>query len=150
METQVVRGFLDLLPESCAVMRNGKEESVPATQLVVGDVILIKNGNRVPADARILVGPPWMHLHRIQASTSLKLETSSITGEAEPVDYQSNAVAEVVCCEMRERIQNVTVFESRNIAFNGSMCVDGHAVALVVRTGIHTVSSFSPGQRTKH
>uniref|UniRef100_A0A914C717 Cation-transporting P-type ATPase N-terminal domain-containing protein n=1 Tax=Acrobeloides nanus TaxID=290746 RepID=A0A914C717_9BILA len=72
----------------------------------------------------------------------LKLETSSITGEAEPIEYQAEAVAE-----------GVTVFDSRNIAFNGSLCVDGEAVGVVIRTAEKTVigqiAEMTTGQEDK-
>jgi sodium/potassium-transporting ATPase subunit alpha len=49
----------------------------------------------------------------------LKLESSSITGEAEPHDY--------FCDEMPP---NLTVFEANNIALNGSLCVEGEGQAI--------------------
>ena len=52
---KAVSGFKNLLPEVSWVIRDGKEMSVAASELVVGDIIRIKNGTRVPADARILV-----------------------------------------------------------------------------------------------
>lgn len=59
----------------------------------------------------------------------MKLETSAITGEAEPIEYQKEAV-----------LETVNIFESRNVAFNGSLCVDGEGIGLVIRTGPNTVS----------
>lgn len=98
------------------MIRDGVEQKISAENLVVGDLIIIRNGGKVPADARILY------------SSELKLETSSITGEAEPIEFSEKIVP-----------KNVSVFESRNIAFNGSFCVDGEAIALVIRTGDQTV-----------
>ena len=95
---KVVRGFQKLLPEACQVVRDGQENFISAQSLVNGDIIRIKNGSRVPADARII----WCN--------QLKLEASSITGEAEPIDYSADEVPE-----------NVTIFESHNVAFNGSL-----------------------------
>uniref|UniRef100_A0A914Y8K4 P-type ATPase A domain-containing protein n=1 Tax=Panagrolaimus superbus TaxID=310955 RepID=A0A914Y8K4_9BILA len=60
--------------------------------------------------------------------SQLKLETSSITGESEPVEYQIEAVEE-----------SVTIFESHNVAFDGSLCVDGEGVGVVIRTGTSTI-----------
>jgi magnesium-transporting ATPase (P-type) len=57
------------------------------------------------------------------------LETSSITGEPEPIEFSAEPVD-----------PHVTVFESQNVAFNGSFCVDGEAIGLVIRTGEKTVS----------
>lgn len=115
----MVRGFENLLPQESIVFRDGNEYGVAAESLVVGDIIKIKSGIRVPADARIL------------HCTELKLETSAITGESEPVDYRADAVQ-----------SDVIIFESRNVAFNGSMCVEGEGIGLVIKTATDTVSFF--------
>lgn len=52
---KVVRGFQNLLPLSCTVVRNGNETNISAENLVVGDIVKIKSGTRVPADIRVLV-----------------------------------------------------------------------------------------------
>lgn len=70
----------------------------------------IKNGSRVPADARIIACP------------QLKLEASSITGESEPVEYQTEEVRE-----------GTSLFDGRNVAFNGALCVDGEGIGVVIR-----------------
>uniref|UniRef100_A0A915DYZ5 Cation-transporting P-type ATPase N-terminal domain-containing protein n=1 Tax=Ditylenchus dipsaci TaxID=166011 RepID=A0A915DYZ5_9BILA len=113
---KVVRGFQNLMPETCLVIRDGQETYISAHNVVVGDLIRIRSGNRVPADARML------------SCTQLKLESSSITGEAEPNDYQSEEVAE-----------GVTIFDAHNIAFNGSLCVDGEGLGLVIRVASNTI-----------
>ena len=69
---QAVMGFQNLLPLECVVIREGREQTLCSEKLVVGDLIKIKTGMRIPADCRIL------------AANQLKLESSSITGEAEP------------------------------------------------------------------
>jgi sodium/potassium-transporting ATPase subunit alpha len=58
----------------------------------------------------------------------LKLETSSITGEAEPIDF----IAE-------EAPSHKDVFDANNVAFNGSFCLDGDAIGVAIRTGTKTV-----------
>ncbi|KAE9547551.1 hypothetical protein FO519_009236 [Halicephalobus sp. NKZ332] len=113
---KVVRGFQNLLAENCICIRDGREINMSAEELVNGDIILIKSGTKVPADARIIY------------CSQLKLETSSITGEAEPNDYQAEAASETT-----------TIFEAHNVAFNGSLCVDGEGLAVVIRTGTSTV-----------
>uniref|UniRef100_A0A914C2H9 P-type ATPase A domain-containing protein n=1 Tax=Acrobeloides nanus TaxID=290746 RepID=A0A914C2H9_9BILA len=52
---EVVRGFQNLLPEKCTVIRDGIDKLIFAAEVVVGDIIKIQSGVRVPADARILV-----------------------------------------------------------------------------------------------
>ncbi|KAH7704171.1 P-type ATPase [Aphelenchoides avenae] len=115
---RIIRGFEKLLPPIAIVVRNGSTVTVPATQIVVGDIVKIRIGMRVCADTRML----WC--------SHLKLETSSITGESNPVEYQSDAIA-----------ASTSIFEARNIAFNGSLCVDGDGVGVVIRTGANTIIS---------
>lgn len=105
-----------MLPHNSIVIRDGNEGNISADHLVVGDIIKIKSGIRVPADARVL------------HCAELKLETSAITGESEPVEYHSDAVN-----------PNVIIFESRNVAFNGSMCVEGEGIAIVIKTATDTI-----------
>ncbi|KAF7632326.1 Cation_ATPase_N domain-containing protein [Meloidogyne graminicola] len=94
---QVVRGFQKLLPQCSQVIREGKEISISAPDLVVGDLVHIRTA-------------------------------SSITGESEPVEYQSEEVSE-----------QISVFEARNVAFNGSLCVEGEGFGIVIRVGENTV-----------
>lgn len=113
---RVVRGFQNLLPSQCVVIRDAAETTIDAESLVVGDVVRVRSGMRLPADVRMIL------------CTQLRLETSSITGESEPVEFQAEAVDE-----------RVNVFESRNVAFNGAYCVDGDGVGVVIRRGADTV-----------
>ncbi|KAI6206384.1 Cation-ATPase-N domain-containing protein [Aphelenchoides besseyi] len=113
---KVIRGFENLLPLNTGVVRDGNETTISADHLVPGDIIKIKNGTRVPADARVL------------SCSELKLETSAITGESEPVEYRSKKVND-----------DVIIFDARNVAFNGSMCVDGEGVGLVIKTATDTI-----------
>ena len=55
----VVKGFQNLLPDNCICIRDGKEINISAEELVNGDVIYIKAGAKVPADARIIVSLFW-------------------------------------------------------------------------------------------
>ena len=103
--------FRNLVPENASVIRGGVMLPVGATQIVPGDLIRLKSGDKVPADCRILF------------NQSMKVDQSMITGESEPVD-----VGEVAADQ--------NPFEARNIIFNGSLVVDGGALAIAIRTGI--------------
>lgn len=61
-------------------------------------------------------------------ANDLKLETSALTGESEPVDYTVEAAA-----------PHVALFDAHNVAFNGSLCLDGEGLGLVIRTADETV-----------
>ncbi|VDN52657.1 unnamed protein product, partial [Dracunculus medinensis] len=112
----VVKGFTNLLPTKCSAIRGGEQIVINTENVAVGDIVIIKNGSRVPADMRVL----WC--------SDLKLEASSITGEAEPIEYNYEPVAE-----------HIDVFDANNVAFNGSFCVDGDGIGLVIRTGERTI-----------
>uniref|UniRef100_A0AC34F4S3 Cation-transporting P-type ATPase N-terminal domain-containing protein n=1 Tax=Panagrolaimus sp. ES5 TaxID=591445 RepID=A0AC34F4S3_9BILA len=114
---KAVKGFESLLPEKCDVIRDGKEEEVNTVDLVVGDLVKIKSGSTVPADIRIL------------QCEQLKIEASSITGESEPMD----------CTHEIPEKDDETAFDAHNIAFNGSMIVEGSGMGVVIRTGKETV-----------
>ncbi|KAH7678462.1 CRE-CATP-3 protein, partial [Aphelenchoides avenae] len=113
---KVVSGFKRLLADSSQVLRDGKEVTVNAKEIVLGDIIIMKAGSRVPADVRII------------HCTGLKLEAASITGESEPNDYQAEQVPE-----------GVTIFDAHNVAFNGSLCVEGEGIGVVIRVASNTV-----------
>jgi sodium/potassium-transporting ATPase subunit alpha len=91
-----------------------------AEELVVGDIVTIKAGYRVPADIRLLT------------VDGLHLDTAQITGEVDPIEMTDEASA-----------KHVSLFDSRNIAFNGAYCVDGCGLGVVIRTGDKTVGCDS-------
>lgn len=71
---------------------------------------------QVPADMRLIY------------ANDAKLETSALTGEPEPFDYTTEAAA-----------QHIDLFDARNVAFNGSLCLDGEALGVVIRTADNTI-----------
>ncbi|KAI1718377.1 e1-E2 ATPase domain-containing protein [Ditylenchus destructor] len=111
-----ISGFQSMLPSQCTVIREGRELRLSANEIVVGDVVRLRFGDRVPADMRLL------------SSDGLRIETSWITGELEPLAYtheQSNA--------------GVGVLESQNVAFSGSSCTAGEGIGIVIRIGNKTL-----------
>ena len=59
-----------MLPEHCLIIRNGRSETVLASEIVPGDIILIKAGNKLPADVRF-----------VEISSDAKFDRSILTGE---------------------------------------------------------------------
>ncbi len=94
------------------VLRDGKTVKLDASQLVPGDVILLTEGEKVPADAR---------LFDIQ---SLRVDESQLTGESLPVSKQPDALR-----------GEKPLYEQSNMLFQGSFIVAGEAKAIVVATG---------------
>lgn len=110
----VIRGFHNLLPQVANVIRDAQESTIAAENLVVGDIVRLNSGVKVPADLRLLT------------CNSLKLETSALTGESKAIDYTSDPA-------------DSGVFDAHNVAFNGSFCLDGDGLGLVIRTGDKTM-----------
>ncbi|MEW6714512.1 MAG: cation-transporting P-type ATPase, partial [Nitrospirota bacterium] len=102
-----------MLPSYVKVLREGREKEVPSADIVPGDIIFISEGDKVPADARL-----------IQAS-GLMINNAALTGESEPVPRTA---------EMFEG----EFIESPNIAFAGTTAVSGSGKAVVFATGMST------------
>jgi hypothetical protein len=111
---ELMAKFRALVPEAAAVIRDGVTKLVPAEEIVVGDLIVLKSGDKIPADCRII------HVE------SMKVDQSMVTGEAEPV-------------ESSVRCKDPNPLEAKNIVFNGSLVVDGAGYAIVIRTGDETL-----------
>jgi sodium/potassium-transporting ATPase subunit alpha len=106
--------FRALVPEKASVIRDGNTIPVGAEEIVVGDIIRLKSGDKIPADCRVI------------QNSSMKVDQSMITGESEPVDNSVQPVDE-------------KPLEAKNIIFNGSLVVDGSCLAVVIRTGDDTL-----------
>ena len=65
---------MDLVPENAVVLRDGTLTTIPSSELVVGDVVQLSTGQRVPADMRI-----------VKASKDLKLDRAVLTGQCTSV-----------------------------------------------------------------
>lgn len=92
--------------------RDNTRVTLDASLLVPGDIILVHEGEKIPADARLLdVG-------------SLRVDESQLTGESQPVGKQTGKL-----------LKNVEAYEQINMIFQGSFVVSGEASAVVVATG---------------
>jgi len=112
--TNIMNSFKSLLPQACKVVRNGNETKLPVEDLVFGDIVMVNGGDKVPADIRIL------------HSNSFKVDNSSLTGESEPQSCTTK------CTENNP-------LETHNLAFYGTLAMDGSAYGLVIRTGPATL-----------
>lgn len=109
----VLEGFMKLSPSTCDVLRDGKFETIAAENLVKGDIIRLQFGKKVPADVIVL------------ENTGIKVDNSTLTGEAEPVKRSVEA-------------SDPSPWRSKNVAFFGTNCVEGTAKCVVARCGDHT------------
>ena len=97
------------------IVRGGMEKKVSVSEIVPGDILILRPGDKVPADARIF------------ESDSLKINEAVLTGESQAVEKSSEAVA--VLADIANRYSMV---------FMGTTVEDGTAKAVVVETGINT------------
>jgi len=111
------------------VIRGGESHSIDATQLVPGDIILLNEGDKVPADIRIT------------QADALRADEAVLTGESVPVSKYAEVLA-----------GKKEVYEQTNILFSGSFIVGGTAKGIVVATGnstefgrIATLTNKAPG-----
>jgi len=98
------------------VIRDGVSRSIPARELVPGDVILLEAGDRIPADARLIY------------ATNFQVQEASLTGESTPVQKAATALDR----------PDVSLADRTNMAFMGTIAVLGKARALVVATALNT------------
>ena len=108
----VLSGFAELIPPDCIVIRDGIHDKLSASELVVGDVVKLETGSRVPADVRVI------------SCSNLKVDKSLLTGESDPVKLTDVRVD-----------SKVPMLDSPNMAFMGCNVVEGEGVGLVLATG---------------
>lgn len=94
------------------VLRGGKEELIDARHLVPGDIVLLGEGDKIPADCRLLEG------------ANISVDQSALTGESHPTHKKEGELAE-----------HTHLAERENMLYAGTTIVRGHGRALVATTG---------------
>ena len=102
-----------LLPFRITVVRGGKEEEIDASRIVPGDLIMLREGDKVPADARVI------HSNR------LTVNNAPLTGESD-----SRVLSASAC--------NGELIDSQNLVFAGTLVVSGSGSVVVYATGMTT------------
>jgi Ca2+-transporting ATPase len=112
-----VRALRKMVVAKARVLRDGKEVEVNSVDLVPGDIVFLASGSRVPADVRLL------------KTIELKADESMLTGESIPAEKMPAVIPE----------DNLTPGDQLNMAFMGTVVVNGRAKGVVVATGGRTV-----------
>ncbi|HJW55571.1 MAG TPA: HAD-IC family P-type ATPase [Burkholderiaceae bacterium] len=99
------------------VMRAGRVEDIPASEVVVGDILLLESGDRIAADARII------------HASELAIAEAELTGESLPVPKDSRAIEAQAYLPLGDQV---------NMAFMSTAVVSGRGRAVVVTTGMAT------------
>lgn len=123
-----LRALREMTPDVCHVIRGGKAQTIPASSLVPGDLVLIEAGSAIPADGRLV------------EACSLRVEQAALTGEAHAVEKDTAPMK-----------QPAPPSEQTCMAFLGSCAVYGRGKMLVTRIGMDTemgkIASSLSGKR---
>src|SRR6516165_2295327 len=111
---QAMAALQKLLPHQVKVLRDGKVRQAPAEELVPGDVILLDDGDDIPADCRLI------------EAFGVRVNNATVTGESMPQARDERP------CKEEE------LLHSRNVLLAGTSVVAGQARAVVFATGMHT------------
>lgn len=119
IQTKKAEGSLDALKKLSApdasVLRGGQEQSIPAKDIVVGDIVILEAGDYVPADGRLL------------EAGSLKIDEGMLTGESTPAEK-----------ELTTLTNEAPVGDRINMVFSGTIVTYGRGKFLVTATGNET------------
>ena len=100
----------------CVVVREAQRITVPISELVAGDLLELRSGERLPADVRLV------------KSATLKVDCAELTGDSSfqsrTADYSADSA-----------------FEAKNLCFAGSLCTEGEGTGVVIATGPRTVAA---------
>ena len=98
------------------VIRNSMPETIPASELVPGDMVMLEAGKIVPADMRLI------------EAAHFKVEEAALTGESVPVEKNINAL----------RDEHLPIGDRKNMAYKGTFVTSGRGAGVVVSTGMST------------
>lgn len=105
----------DMLAPTAIVLRDGIQKHIPATELVPGDIVLIKSGDKIPADLRLI------------ETKNLQVQEAILTGESLPVEKN---------CELLPA--KTQLHDRTSLAYSGTIVVNGRGKGVVIGTGYAT------------
>ncbi|GAA0165282.1 primary active transporter [Lithospermum erythrorhizon] len=115
---KALEALKEIQSEQASVIRDGKKNSnLPAKELVPGDIVELRVGDKVPADMRILN----------MISSTVRVEQGSLTGESEAMSRTIKPV-----------LENVDIQGKKCMVFAGTTLVNGNCICLVTQTGMNT------------
>lgn len=126
--TRVLRALREKRVTRVTVLRDGVQQELSAPLLVPGDIVLLSEGEKVPADARVV------------AARNARVNEASLTGESVPVSKHP-----------AHHDVDRELYEQDNMVFQGSYVVAGEVRALIVATGVETqfgrIASLATGEQ---
>lgn len=114
---KTIYSLKSLVRPSSSVIRSSKITEIPADDVVPGDLLVLRPGTYVPADARIL------------DANHLTVDESALTGESMPVLKSSERI------NLHDKSQNLPIAERTNMVYMGTLVTGGQGLAIVTTTG---------------
>lgn len=114
---KTLRALKRFVETKTTVLRDGKEFIVADSETVPGDILLLHEGEKVPADARLI------------AAVNLEIDEAALTGESLPVHKSPHALEK----------SDLPTADQKNMIFKGTHILAGHGRAVVTSTGLETV-----------
>ncbi len=118
---RAIEALRQMAAPTATVLRGGVESKIPAREVVPGDVILLRTGDRVPADARLL------------ETVNLQVEEAALTGESVPVEKHIQPLPASAGSD-----DSIPLGDRKNMAYAGTAVTYGRGKALVTATGMNT------------
>ena len=113
---RAIEALRQMAAPTATALRDGEEVEIPARNLVLGDVILLRTGDKIPADARLI------------ETINLQIEEAALTGESVPVEKYVTPLAN----------GELALGDRKNMAYAGTAATYGRGRAVVVGTGMNT------------
>ena len=113
---KAIEALLKLTAPIAHVTRNGEQIPIPSREIVPGDIISLKMGDKIPADSRII------------ETINLQADEASLTGESHPVIKFSSRID----------IEELQIADRKNMVYAGTVVTYGKGTAIVTNTGMNT------------
>jgi len=113
--TKKLKALRELTAPTSTIIRDGQKQEVQTKEIVIGDLLVLNQGDKIPADARII------------ESYNLEVNEASLTGESEPVrkEERGKTIREV----------DIAIGERINMVFYGTYITTGNGKSIVVKVG---------------
>ncbi len=111
-----IKALKKMVVQFSIVLREGREKEIVSKEIVPGDIIILRNGDKIPADCLVL------------EERDLSVNESILTGESKEIKKKVFNI----------HLDNVQKYSDENILFMGSFVVNGKCIAQVLHTGMNT------------
>ena len=122
--SKALEKLMDLAPKQACVVRGGVEQVIPAEELVAGDEVIVRPGERIPADGMVLSG-------------TTSVDESAITGEPIPVEKQAG-----------DKVTSATINKQGSIHFSAERVGEDTTISQIIRLVDEASASKAPIART--